>query len=81
MPQNSLSCEAFQQFYNVIYNIVFITHKHHYLMSKVLFTLTAFACLMFMSFSTLNNNDGDDSTTKDNKLKIHWISFEEAVKE
>ncbi len=49
-------------------------------MSKILFTLTAFACLMFMSFSTLNNNDGDDSTTKDNKLKIHWISFEEAVK-
>lgn len=49
-------------------------------MSRVLITLTVFSCLLFMSFSMLTNNGANDVTPKEEKVKIQWMSFEEAVK-
>lgn len=50
-------------------------------MSKILFTLTAAVSLMFMSFTPVGNNSKDETPTNDNhKVKVEWMSFEEAVK-
>lgn len=51
-------------------------------MSKILFTLTAVVCLLFMSFSSVENKEEKDGNApKDNhKVKIEWVSFEEAIK-